>query len=69
MVFHRSVKDSKFPQVSETLLSILADINIAVVWMISTRPLFSISSISVPNTPITIDITLIFIFCPSSNEV
>ena len=37
MVFHSSLGD-KTPQVSRTLLSILAVINNAVVWMVSTRP-------------------------------
>ena len=36
--FHWSLRDSKFPQVSRTLLNILADLNNAVIWMISTRP-------------------------------
>ena len=40
MVFHWSLSDSKSPQVSRTLLSILADLNNAVVWMISAHPLF-----------------------------
>ena len=34
MVFHWSLSDSKFPQVSRTLLSILADLNNAVVWVL-----------------------------------
>ena len=38
MVFHWSLSDSKSPQVSRTLLSILAVFNNAVVWMVSTRP-------------------------------
>ena len=41
MVFHWSFSDSKSPQVYMTLLSILADLNNAVVWMVSTRPLIS----------------------------
>ena len=44
MVFHWSLSDSKFLQVSRTLLSSLADLNNAVVWMVSTRPLISKSS-------------------------
>ena len=40
MVFHWSLSDSKSPQFSRTLLSILADLNNAVVWMVSTCPLF-----------------------------
>ena len=38
MVFHWSLSESKSPQVSRTLLSILAVLNNAVVWMVSTRP-------------------------------
>ena len=34
-----SLNDSKSPQVSRTLLSILADLNNAVVWMVSTCPI------------------------------
>ena len=32
--FHWFLSDSEFPQVSRTLLSILADLNNAVVWMV-----------------------------------
>ena len=38
MVFHWSLNYSKFPPVSRTLLSILADLNNAVVWVVSIRP-------------------------------
>ena len=41
MVFHWRLSDSKFPQVSRTLLSIPADHSNVVVWMVSTRPLVS----------------------------
>ena len=44
MVFHGILSDSKSPQVSKTLLSILADLNNAVVWMVSTCSLISKSS-------------------------
>ena len=44
MVFHWSLSNSKSPQVSGTLLSILAVLNNAVVWMVSTRPPVSKSS-------------------------
>ena len=61
MVFHWSLSDSKFPHVSRTFLSILADLNHVVVWMVSTRPLISKSSnpfknpsVTVPRAPITI---------------
>ena len=63
MVFHWSLSDSKSPQVSRTLLSILAVLNNVVVWMVSTRPPTSKSSspfsnhlVTVPNAPITIGI-------------
>ena len=63
MVFHWSLSDSKSPQVSRTLLSILAVPNSTVVWTVSTRPPtskssnpFSNPSVTVPNAPITIGI-------------
>ena len=69
MVFHWSLSDSKSPQVFQTLLSILADLNNAVVWTVSTRPPSSKSSspfsnplVTVPNAPITIGIIVIFLF-------
>ena len=52
-----------------TLLSILADLNNAVVWMVSTRPLNSKSTspctkplVTVPSTPDTTGITVVFMF-------
>ena len=65
MVSHRSLSDSKSPQVSRILLNILTDLNNDVVWMISTRPLISKSSsplVTVPSAPITIGITVTFMF-------
>ena len=69
MVFHWSLSDSKSPQISRTLLSILAFLNNAVVWMVSTRPPTSKSSrpfnnplVTVPNTPITIGIIVTCMF-------
>ena len=69
MVFHWSLSDNKSPQVSRTLLSILAVLNNAVVWMVSTRPPTSKTSspfnsplVTVPNAPITIGINLTFVF-------
>ena len=63
MVFTWSLSDSKSPQVSRTLLSILAVVNNVVVWIVSARPPTSKSSIpfsnllvTVPNSPITIGI-------------
>ena len=62
-VFHRSLRDSKSPQVSGTLLSILAVLNNALVWIVSTHPPTSKSSspfnsplVTVPKAPITIGI-------------
>ena len=69
MVFHWSLSDNKSPQVSRTLLSILAVLNNVVVWMVSTRPLISKSSslfnnplVTVPKAPITIGIIVTFKF-------
>ena len=69
MVFHWSLSDSKSSQVSQTLLSILAVLNNAVIWMVSTRPLTSKSSspfsnplVTVPNAPITIGIIVTCMF-------
>ena len=69
MVFHWSLSDSKSPQVSRTLLNILAIFNNAVVWMVSTRPPTSKSSrpfnnplVTVPKAPITISIIVTFMF-------
>ena len=68
MVFHWSLSDSKFPQVSRTLLSILAVLNNAVVWTVSTCPPTSKSSspfndafVAVPKAPIIIGIIVTFI--------
>ena len=44
MVFHWSLSNSKSPQVSRTLLSILAVPNNAVVWTVSTSPVIFKSS-------------------------
>ena len=69
MVFHWNLSDSKSPQVSRTLHSILAVLNNAVVWMVSTRPPTSKSSspfsnplVMVRNTPITIGIIVTCMF-------
>ena len=81
MVFHWSLSDSKSPQVTRILLSILAVLNNAVVWMVSTRPPTSKSSspftnplVTVPSAPITISIIVIcnvpkFFQFPSKVEV
>ena len=44
MVSHWSLRDNKSPQVSRTLLSILADLNNTVVWLVTTCLLISKSS-------------------------
>ena len=69
MVFHLRLSDSKCPQVSRTLLSILAVLNNIVVWMISTRPptsksssLFNNHLVAVPKAPITIGIIVTCLF-------
>ena len=54
MVSHKSLSDNKSPQVSKTLLSILPDLNNAVVWMVSARPPVLIPILwSVLRAPIT----------------
>ena len=67
MVFHCSLSDSKYPQVSKTLLSILAVLNNTVVWLVSTLPPtfkssspFSNPLVTVPNAPIGIMVTCMF---------
>ena len=69
MVFHGRLSVSKSPQVSRTLLSILAVFNNAVVLMVSTRPPTTKSSrplnnplVTVPKAPITIGIIVTFMF-------
>ena len=69
MVFHWNSSDSKSPQVSRTLLSILSLLNNAVVWMVSTQPSTSKSSssfnnplVTAPKGPITIGIIVTFMF-------
>ena len=65
MVSRWSLSDSKSPQVFRTLLSILADLSNAVHWMVSTHPPISNSFKPlgiVPSAPITIGITVTFMF-------
>ena len=69
MVFHWSSSDSKSPQVSRTRLRILAVLNNAVIWIVSTRPPTSKSSrafnnplVIVPKAPITIGTIVTFMF-------
>ena len=67
--FNWSLSDSKSPRVFRTLLSILADLNQVIVWMVTTRPLISKSSspfnnhsLTVTRAPITIGINHTFMF-------
>ena len=77
MVFLNSLSDCKFPQVSMTLLGILAVLNNVVFWMVSTRSLISKSPspfnnplVTIPKVAITI-VTFMFQFFqfPSKIEV
>ena len=65
-VFHTSINlsDRKSPQVSWNLLSSLVDFNCAVAWMVPIHVpiLKSFYLLTVPNAPITIGITITFIF-------
>ena len=67
MVSHRILSDNKSPQASRTLLSILADLNNALFWFISIRPVISKSSspcsnplVTVPRAAIPIGIIVTF---------
>ena len=69
MVFHWSLSNNKSLEVSRTLLSILANLSNAVVWMVSSHPLIFKSSsscinplVTVPRALITIGITVTFMF-------
>ena len=69
MVFHWSLSESKSPQVSRTLLSILTVLNNVVVWMVFTRPPtskpsspFSNPLVTIPKAPIAIGIIVTFMF-------
>ena len=69
MLFHWRLRDCLYPQVFRTLLSILAVLNNAAVWMVSSRPPTSNSSnpsnnplVTVPKAPITIGIIVPFVF-------
>ena len=69
MVSNWSLSNSMFPQVSRTLLSILDDLNNAVVCMVSTHPFISKSSspytnpfVIVSSAPTTSGTTVTFVF-------
>ena len=68
MISHGSLSDNRFSQFSRTVLSILTDLNNALVWTVSICPLISMSSgsrinpfVTVPRAPITIVIIVIFL--------
>ena len=67
--FCRCLSDSKSLQISRTLRCIRPDVNNDVIWMVSTHPVISKSSIpstnplvSIPNAPMTTGITVTFMF-------
>ena len=69
MVFPWSLSGSKSLYVFRTLLSSLGDLNNAIVWTISTRPVIFKSSspcsnivVTVPKSPITIGIIITLLF-------
>ena len=70
MTFHWSMNDSKSPQVSKTLFSILVDLNSAVVWMVSAgSPISNSSNLFirpleiVPGASSTVTVILYSLFC------
>ena len=76
MVFHWILRDSKSPQVSRTLLRILAVLSNTVIWIVSTRPPTSKSSrpfnnplVIVPKAPITIGTIVTFMIHSSFNSL
>ena len=62
MVSHRILSDSKSPQVSRTLLGILADLTYAVAWIVSTPSLISKFSSFCPNPLVIVQRASITIF-------
>ena len=69
MVFQWSLSESKYPHVSMTLLSILSNLNNAIIGKVSILVLISNSSISFTNplvtllsAPITLGVIVIFMF-------
>ena len=76
MVSHRSLSDSKSPQVSRTLLSILADFNNTKIRIVFTCPLISKASSLfinplgiIPNASTTISTTVAFMFHKSFSSL
>ena len=67
MVYHWSLNDNNSPRVSRTFLSILVDLNNVAVWIVSSRPVISMSFstnplVIVPRAPIPIGIIVTFTF-------
>ena len=62
MVFHWSLNDNKYFQVSKTLLGIQADLNDIIVGVISVGPLISSSLRTFPSAPNLIDVIVTFMF-------
>ena len=58
-IFLSSLSDCKSPRVTRTFLSILADLNNAIVWTVVARPPISNSSIPI-SKPLRITVILIF---------
>ena len=72
MVFHWSLINSKSPQVSRTLHSILAVLNNAVVWIVSTRPpttKFNNPLVTASKASILIGTIVTFMFRSFSNSL
>ena len=76
IVFHWSLNDSKSPQFSNTLFSILVVLKNSVVWMVYTRPSTSKSSrhinyplVTVPKAPVTIGNIVTFMFYSFCNSL
>ena len=59
MVSHRSLSDNKSSEVPRFLLGILAELNNAVVWMVSIRPIISKSHSPCTNPLVTVPRALI----------
>ena len=62
MVFHWSLRDSKSPQISRTLLSNLCYLNNAVVWMVRLDLRFPTLPFPILSASLTIGITVTFLF-------
>ena len=60
MVSYWGLSDNKSPQVSRTLLSILAELNNAVIWMVSSPCINPL--VTVPRSPIVTGIVITFMF-------